>query len=90
MSVFQYPLHQHSKSIQWFQERATLSPTNKKVDKLNDLILSKFVAQPQIYFSVNTVLKREDAIHFPTIYNCTITVFYTKNTNYTIRFAVSI
>ncbi|XP_050053844.1 uncharacterized protein LOC126549245 [Aphis gossypii] len=31
-----------SKSLKWFQERAILSPTNEQVDKINDLILSRF------------------------------------------------
>jgi len=52
--------------MKWFQERAILSPTNEQVDKLNDLILSKFDAQSQMYYSVDTVLEKEDAVHFPT------------------------
>ncbi|XP_060874799.1 uncharacterized protein LOC132948382 [Metopolophium dirhodum] len=52
--------------MKWFQERAILSPTNEQVDKLNDLILSRFDAQSQIYYSVDTVLEKEDAVHFPT------------------------
>ncbi|XP_060855642.1 ATP-dependent DNA helicase PIF6-like [Metopolophium dirhodum] len=55
-----------SKSLKWFQERAILSPTNEQVDKINDLILSRFDAQSQMYYSVDTVLEKEDAVHFPT------------------------
>jgi len=33
-----------------------LSPTNEQIDKLNDLIFSKFDAQSQIYYSVDTIL----------------------------------
>lgn len=38
-------------------------PTNEQVDKLNDLILSRFDAQ--MYYSVDMVLEKEDAVHFP-------------------------
>ncbi|KAL4143906.1 hypothetical protein QTP88_006160 [Uroleucon formosanum] len=55
-----------SKSLKWFQEIAILSPTNEQVDKLNDFILSRFDAQSQIYYLVNTVLEKEDAVHFST------------------------
>ncbi|KAL4084234.1 hypothetical protein QTP88_028059 [Uroleucon formosanum] len=55
-----------SKSLKWFQERTILSPTNEQVDKLNDLILSRFDAQSQMYYSVDTVLEKENAAHFPT------------------------
>ncbi|XP_022164498.1 uncharacterized protein LOC111029689 [Myzus persicae] len=55
-----------SKSLKWFQKRAILSPTNEQVDKLNDLILSRFDAQSQMYYSVDTVLEKEDAVHLPT------------------------
>ncbi|KAF0759815.1 ATP-dependent DNA helicase PIF6-like [Aphis craccivora] len=47
-------------------DRAILSPTNERVDKSNDLILSKFDAQSQFYYSIDTVLEKEDAVHFPT------------------------
>ncbi|XP_060863449.1 ATP-dependent DNA helicase pif1-like [Metopolophium dirhodum] len=52
--------------MKWYQERAILSPTNKQVDKLNDLILSRFDAQSQMYYSVDTVLEKEDAVHLST------------------------
>jgi len=55
-----------SKSLKWFQERVILLPTNEQVEKLNDLILSRFDAQSQMYYSVDTVLEKEDAVHFPT------------------------
>ncbi|XP_027851457.2 ATP-dependent DNA helicase pif1-like [Aphis gossypii] len=63
-----YPKIQNisSKSLKWFQERAILSPTNEQVDKINDLILSRFDAQSQMYYLVDTVLEKEDAVHFPT------------------------
>ena len=54
------------KTISWFKERAILSPTNEQVDKVNNLILSKIDASTQIYYSVDTVLDLEEAVHFPT------------------------
>ncbi|XP_022169936.1 uncharacterized protein LOC111033491 [Myzus persicae] len=59
-----YPNIQN-KSLKWFQERAILSPTNEQVGKLKDLILSRFDAQPQMYYLVDTFLEKEDAVHFP-------------------------
>ncbi|KFM63116.1 hypothetical protein X975_02263, partial [Stegodyphus mimosarum] len=54
------------KTISWFKERAILSPTNEQVDKVNNLILSKIDAPTKIYYSVDTVLDLEEAVHFPT------------------------
>jgi hypothetical protein len=31
-------------SLNWFQERAILSPNNQEIDKINDVIPSKFEA----------------------------------------------
>lgn len=33
-----------------------MSPTNEQIDKLNDLILSKFDVQTEIYYTVDTIL----------------------------------
>ncbi|GBP07790.1 hypothetical protein EVAR_73195_1 [Eumeta japonica] len=54
------------KTISWFKERAILSPTNEQVDKVNNLILAKIDTPTQIYYSVDTVLDSEEAVHFPT------------------------
>ncbi|XP_059221537.1 uncharacterized protein LOC131996104 [Stomoxys calcitrans] len=54
------------KTLSWFKERAILSPTNEQVDKANNLILAKIDTQTQIYYSVDTVLDSEEAVHFPT------------------------
>ncbi|GBP39032.1 ATP-dependent DNA helicase pif1 [Eumeta japonica] len=54
------------KTISWFKERAILSPTNEQVDKVNNLIISKIDAPTKIYYSVDTVLDLEEAVHFPT------------------------
>ncbi|KAL0830862.1 hypothetical protein ABMA28_002968 [Loxostege sticticalis] len=54
------------KTISWFKERAILSPTNEQVDKVNNLILAKIDTPTQIYYSVDTVLDLEEAVHFPT------------------------
>jgi hypothetical protein len=59
-----------SSSLQWFQERVILSPTNEQVDKLNYLILHRFDAQSQIYYSV---LEKEDAVHFSTEFSNSLT-----------------
>ena len=32
------------KTLNWFQERVILSPTNEQIHKINDFILSKFEA----------------------------------------------
>ena len=53
-------------TISWFKERAILQPTNEQVDKVNNLILSKIDASTKIYYSVDTVLDLEEAVHFPT------------------------
>lgn len=42
-----------------------MSPANKQIDKLNDFVLSRFDAQSQMSFSMNTVLEKEDAVNFP-------------------------
>ncbi|KAL0820013.1 hypothetical protein ABMA28_005972 [Loxostege sticticalis] len=52
--------------ISWFKERAILSPTNEQVDKVKNLILAKIDTPTQIYYSVDTVLNSEKAVHFPT------------------------
>ncbi|XP_045456077.1 uncharacterized protein LOC123665891 [Melitaea cinxia] len=48
------------------EERAILAPTNEQVDKINHLIISKFEAPSQIYYSVDTVLDTAEAVHYPT------------------------
>ena len=55
-----------TKPLNWFQERAILSPTNKQIDKINDFILSKFKASPQTYYSVDYVMDRDEEVHNPT------------------------
>ncbi|KAL0838591.1 hypothetical protein ABMA28_016683 [Loxostege sticticalis] len=52
--------------LSWFKERAILSLTNEQVDKVNNLILAKIDTPTQIYYSVDTVLDSEEAVHFPT------------------------
>ncbi|GBP05743.1 ATP-dependent DNA helicase PIF1 [Eumeta japonica] len=54
------------KTISWFKERTILSPTYEQVDKVNNLIISKIDAPTKIYYSVDTVLDLEEAVHFPT------------------------
>ncbi|KAL0838939.1 hypothetical protein ABMA28_016949 [Loxostege sticticalis] len=54
------------KTISCFKERAILSPTNEQVDKVKNLILAKIDTPTQIYYSVDTVLNSEEAVHFPT------------------------
>lgn len=55
-----------TKTPSWFQERAILSPTNDQVYKINDMILLKFNAPTKVYYSIDTVLDAEEAIHYPT------------------------
>ncbi|KAL4153586.1 hypothetical protein QTP88_001419 [Uroleucon formosanum] len=55
-----------TKTSSWFQERAILSPTNDQVNKINDMILLKFNAPIKVYYSIDTVLDAEEAIHCPT------------------------
>ncbi|XP_050064217.1 ATP-dependent DNA helicase PIF6-like [Aphis gossypii] len=55
-----------TKTSSWFQERAILSPTNDQVNKINDMILLKFNAPTKVYYSIDTVLDAEEAIHYPT------------------------
>ncbi|XP_045446150.1 uncharacterized protein LOC123654245 [Melitaea cinxia] len=55
-----------TKTLCWFKERAILAPTNEQVDKINHLIISKFEAPSQIYYSVDTVLDTAEAVHYPT------------------------
>ncbi|KAL0870707.1 hypothetical protein ABMA27_005647 [Loxostege sticticalis] len=54
------------KTISWFKERAILSPTNEQIDKINNLIVAKIDTPTQIYYSVDTFLDSEEAVHFPT------------------------
>lgn len=56
----------NTKTFCWFKERAILAPTNEQVDKINDLISSKFEALSQIYYSVDTVIDTAEAVHYPT------------------------
>ncbi|XP_045455771.1 uncharacterized protein LOC123665525 [Melitaea cinxia] len=55
-----------TKTLCWFKERAILAPTNEQVDKINHLIISKFEAPSQIYYSVDTVLDTAEAVYYPT------------------------
>lgn len=46
------------------QERAIiLSSTNEQVNKINGTVLLKFNAPTNIYYSVDTVINREGAVH---------------------------
>ena len=40
--------------------------TNEQIDKINDFILSKFEASLQTYYSVDTVVDREEAVYYAT------------------------
>ena len=62
-----------TKPLNWFQERAILSPTNEQIDKMNDFILSKFEASSQTYHSVDTVVDRREAVHYPTHFSISLT-----------------
>ena len=55
-----------TKPLNRFQESAILSPTNEQLDKINDFILLKFKASSQTYYSVDTVVDREEAVDYPT------------------------
>ena len=37
-----------TKPLNWFQDRAILSPTNEQIDKINDFILSKYEDSSQM------------------------------------------
>ena len=52
-----------TKTLNWFQEKAILSPNNEQIDQINDFILSKLEASSQTYYSVDTVMDREEAVH---------------------------
>jgi len=49
--------------LNWFQEKAIISPTN---EQLKDFIPSKFEASSQIYHLVDTIVHREEEVHYPT------------------------
>jgi PIF1 helicase. len=49
--------------LNWFLKRAILSPTNEQI---NDFIPSKFEASSQTNHSVDTVLDKEEEVHYPT------------------------
>lgn len=53
------------KSLNWFKERSILSPTNEQVDKVNNLIISKLDGQTRVYYSIDTILQSEEAVHYP-------------------------
>ena len=62
-----------TKTINWFQERAILSSTNEQIVEINDFILSKCEASSQTYYSVDTVVDREEAVHYPTEFSNPLT-----------------
>jgi PIF1 helicase. len=49
--------------LNWFQVRAIILPTN---EQLKDFIPSKFEASSQIYHLVDTIVHREEEVHYPT------------------------
>lgn len=57
--------------------------TNKQDDKLNYMIHSKFNAQSHTYYLMDTVLKNENAVHFPTamVFNQKIKKFFVRVQN---------
>ena len=54
-----------TKTLNWFQEKAILSPTNEQIDERDNFILSKFEGSSQTYYSVDTFVDREEAAHYP-------------------------
>ncbi|UYV71113.1 hypothetical protein LAZ67_8001784, partial [Cordylochernes scorpioides] len=52
-------------SLSWFSERALLAPRNDAVDKINEYILSKFIAPSRTYLSIDTVVDPNDSVHYP-------------------------
>ena len=46
--------------------RAILSPANEQIDEIKIFIVSKFEASSQTYYSVDTVVDREEAVHYQT------------------------
>ncbi|UYV63237.1 hypothetical protein LAZ67_2003513 [Cordylochernes scorpioides] len=51
--------------LSWFSERALLAPRNDAVDKINEYILSKFIAPSRTYLSIDTVVDPNDSVHYP-------------------------
>ncbi|XP_074109302.1 uncharacterized protein LOC141534058 [Cotesia typhae] len=49
----------------WLKERAILTPTNEKVDCINNFLLEKLPTEPVKYQSVDKVLEDEEAVHYP-------------------------
>lgn len=46
--------------------RAISLPTNKQVNKINNMILLKFKALIQVYYLVDTAFDRKEAVHCST------------------------
>ncbi|XP_036343268.1 ATP-dependent DNA helicase PIF1-like [Rhagoletis pomonella] len=53
-------------TLDWFKERAILTPTNDECNVINNMVQYKFDAPNKTYYSVDTVLDQEQVVHFPT------------------------
>lgn len=54
------------KTLDWFKERAILTPTNDECNVINNMVQCKFDAPNKTYYSVDTVVDQEQVVHFPT------------------------
>ena len=54
-----------TKTLNWFQERAILSPTNEQIDEINDFIFQTLKLHYKLITQL-TVVDREEAVHYPT------------------------
>lgn len=57
--------------LSWFQEITLLSLTKEQVNKVNNMVLSIFVATTKVYYiyynnSIDNVLDKEEVVHYPT------------------------
>ncbi|XP_076301721.1 uncharacterized protein LOC143219730 [Lasioglossum baleicum] len=55
----------HSKSTEWLEERAILTPKNDQASVINDTLLKSFAGAEHQYKSVDTVMHTDNAIHYP-------------------------
>ncbi|XP_054285654.1 uncharacterized protein LOC129002107 [Macrosteles quadrilineatus] len=54
-----------NKSSAWLCNRAILTPKNEVSTKINKKVMSLFLSEDKTYLSVNTVLRNDDAVHYP-------------------------
>ncbi|GBP89164.1 hypothetical protein EVAR_70207_1 [Eumeta japonica] len=61
-----YPeLDSMGKPLEWLRERAILTPKNDQAPLINDLLLESFQGKEIVYYSIDTVVNTEEAVHYP-------------------------